>query len=417
MKEVQGISSSDPDMIKGKGQNANHINNFSPVEPLRVAILGSFPPLRALSSYCLELSLALSKLGKIEFISFKKIYPAFFYPGGDLRDDYSFPEIRHPNLKVWRRLTWYNPFSWIFEGLFRNADILHLQWWSIPLIFVYLSVCIVFKLRKKTIVCTIHNIHQHDRSALNDLLSRILYGLCDHFIVHSMENRKKLLGNNKIAPDKVTMIPHGAFDFLVDDNISREEVRSGMGFNASNKVILLFGTIRPYKGIDTSLKAFAKVIKKIPNARLIIAGKLWEDWGPYESLIADLNISEYMRTVLQYIPSEKVGKFFKTSDLVILPYHHFDAQSGVGATAIAFHKPMIVTDTGGLPELVLDPRNVVPPKDVDALANEIISCLRDSDRLDQMSKDAEKVATTISWSAIAEKTWSVYRKVLASKSV
>jgi glycosyltransferase involved in cell wall biosynthesis len=392
------------------GQNkSNH--SFKP-ETLKIAILGSFPPLRALSSYCLELSLALSELGKIEFISFKKIYPAFLYPGGDLRDDPSFPQIKHPNLRVWRRVTWYNPFSWIAEGLFKDAALLHVQWWSLPLIFVYLVICLAFKLRKKPIVCTIHNIRQHERSDFSDFLSMRLFSLCDHFIVHSEENKKQLTRYSKVDTDKVTIIPHGPLDFQVKDELDREQVRKKMGFNPSNKVVLLFGTIRRYKGIETSLRAFSKVLHEIPEARLLIAGKLWEDWGTYDSLIKDLNISLSVKTYLKYIPSNEVAVFFEASDLVILPYHHFDAQSGVGATAIAFRKPMIVTNTGGLPDLVRDQRNIVPPNDVNALGREIISCLKDNKRLEQMSEDAEEVAKLISWSTVAERTWSVYRKLL-----
>ena len=382
---------------------------------LKIAILGSLPPLRALSSYCLELTLAIAELVKVEFISFKKIYPVFLYPGRDLKDDHSFPSISHPNLRIWRRLTWYNPLTWISEGLSKEVSLLHVQWWSFPLIFVYLVVCITFKLRRKPIVCTIHNIYQHERSSLSDFLSIRLFNLCDHFIVHSEANKEQLIKYNRITPEKVTIIPHGPLDFQVKNDIDRERVRKEMGFDGSNQVILFFGAIRPYKGIDISIKAFSKVVKKIPEARLLIAGKLWNDWGPYENLIKDLNISAGVKTFLRYIPSETVSNFFEAADLVILPYHRFDAQSGVGATAVSFHKPMIVADTGGLTELVIDQRNVVPPNNVDALANEIISCLLDPDRLEQMSIDAEKVANKISWPIIAEKTWSVYKKVLASK--
>jgi glycosyltransferase involved in cell wall biosynthesis len=415
MKGVPEISLSDLDMIEGIGQTSHHGSNHPPVAPIKIAILGSFPPLRALSNYCLGLSLALSEMGRIEFISFKKIYPAFLYPGGDLIDDDSFPEIKHPNLRVWRRLTWYNPLSWISEGIFKDADLLHIQWWSVPLILVYLFVCLAFKLRRKPILCTIHNIHQHERSMASDLSSKLLFSLCDHFIVHAEANRRELIGNYRIDPEKVTVIPHGPLEFQMGDHSDHRQVKKEMGFDASNKVVLLFGAIRSYKGIDTSLKAFPRVLQKVPEARLLIGGKLWEDWDPYDRLIKDLNISANVKTFLRYIPSEKVCDYFNASDLVILPYHHFEAQSGVGATAIAFRKPMIVSDTGGLPELVMDSRSVIPPKDADALADAIISCLQDPSRLEQMSQDAEVIGKKISWPVIAEKTWAVYRRMLRTE--
>jgi len=381
--------------------------------PENIAMLGSLPPLRALSSYCLELALAVADLGKVEFISFKKIYPARLYPGGDLKDDHTFPIIGHPNLKVRRRLTWYNPVSWIIEGISTNTVLLHAQWWSLPLAIVYFVVCLGFKLRRKPVIFTVHNILQHDKSLLYRIISRMLFKLGDHFIVHSLSNRAQLIKYYKIPLNRITQIPHGPLAFYVQDNMDRNAVRNKMGFDPENSVVLLFGTIRPYKGIDTALKAFAQVLPKIPGARLLIAGKLWEKWDDYEQLIDDLRIEDYIKTYLRYIPCGEVFKFFAASDLVILPYHHFDSQSGVGSTAVFFRKPMIVTNVGGLPELVADRRYVVPPEDSEALADKIVCCLKDPARLAQMSAEADKVANAIAWPAIAQKTWSVYDNVLS----
>jgi len=178
------------------------------------------------------------------------------------------------------------------------------------------------------------------------------------------------------------------------------------------KVILIFGAIRSYKGIDTALRAFKDIVSSIPEARLFIVGKLWESWVPYQRLIDDLDIGDRIKTCLEYIPSGTVWKYFEASDLVLLPYHNFDAQSGVGAIALSFRKPLIVTDVGGLPELVGDRRYVVPAKDSDVLATTIVSCLKRSDNLAEMSSNAEKVAEKMSWPSIGQKTWSVYAKVL-----
>jgi len=414
MKGERGTGSTNLNMYEEMGQSPVHYHPLK-LKLQRVAILGSLPPLRALSSYCLELALAIADLGKVEFISFKKIYPAIFYPGGDLKEDHTFPVIKHRNLKVWRRLTWYNPLSWIYEGLSPDADLLHAQWWSPPLTLTYLFVCLGFKLRKRPIVFTVHNVLQHEKASLYDILSRILFSLCDHFIVHSGLNKRQLVRHFNILPEMVTQIPHGPLDFHVRGDTDRDQVRKEMGFEPRDRVILLFGAIRPYKGIDTALKAFSKVLQKIPEARLLIAGKLWEDWEPYERLVQDLEIGDKIKTCLRYIASDEVCNFFEVSDLVILPYHHFDSQSGVGATAISFRKPMIVTMVGGLPELVMDQDCVVPPMDPDALSLTVVRCLRDPAMLARMATGAEKIDEKIAWPAIARKTWEVYTKVLALK--
>ena len=157
----------------------------SKIAARKIAMMGSFPPIRGLSSYCLEISQALAGLVKIEFISFKRMYPQFLYPGGDLSNDPTFPEIDHSNIHVKRRMTWYNPLSWLAEGIATKADLLHAQWWSLPLVIIYGCVCLLFKLRGKPVVFTVHNVLCHDRSKLYRLASRLLFRLGDHFIVHT----------------------------------------------------------------------------------------------------------------------------------------------------------------------------------------------------------------------------------------
>jgi len=372
------------------------------------------PPLRGLSSYCLELALALADTISVEFISFKKLYPAFAYPGGGLNEDDTFPEIRHPNLNVNRHLTWYNPISWIKAGLFNTAQLLHAQWWSLPLFPVYLAVCGAFKARGKPVVITVHNTKTHEKSVLYQLISRIVFKLGDHFIVHTAVNKQQLIADYGIPADKISLIPHGTLDFHVKQKIDREPIRTAFGFNPASKVILLFGAIRSYKGIDIALRAFATVRNDVPESRLLIAGKLWESWEPYSRSIKELHIQDAVSTHLDYIPSGDVYKFFAAADMVILPYHRFDSQSGVGATAVSFRKPLVVTRVGGLPDLVADPRYVVPPGDPAALANVLIECLNNPGRLRDMASGADRVARELTWSAIVKKTTSVYRKVLGT---
>jgi hypothetical protein len=98
-----------------------------------IALLGTLPPLRGLSSYCREFALALADTRPVAFISFNKLYPASLYPGGGLKEDVSFPVTEHGNLTVRRCLCWYNPLTWLFEGLLTPGILLHAQWWSLPL--------------------------------------------------------------------------------------------------------------------------------------------------------------------------------------------------------------------------------------------------------------------------------------------
>jgi glycosyltransferase involved in cell wall biosynthesis len=382
----------------------------------KIAMLGSFPPLRGLSSYCLELSKALADRVHVEFISFKKLYPGFIYPGGDLKNDDTYPIITHKSLKVRRRLTWYNPITWITEAFFSKTDLLHAQWWSLPLAAIYACIGAIFKLRGKPVVFTIHNVLSHERSQFYETVSRWLFKLGDHFIVHTEINLRQMKTHYGITGDRISLISHGSLDFYVRNRIDRDNIRLELGIDTDQKVILVFGAIRSYKGVDTALQAFSEVLPEVPDSLLFIAGKLWQKWQPYQQLIEDLGINDSVKTCLEYIPSGDVYKYFEAADLVILPYHHFDSQSGVGSTAVSFHKPMIVSDVGGLPDLVKDSRYVIPPKDPKALARSITGCLKDPTQLTVMAACTRKVAAELGWPRIAQKTCAIYDNLIRARN-
>lgn len=216
----------------------------------------------------------------------------------------------------------------------------------------------------------------------------------------------------KINEHQISIIPHGSLDLHIRFKADISRLRKKFGLSPENRVILLFGAIRPYKGIDTAIRAFAETIKTIPDVRLLIAGRLWEDWNPYEQLIQDMNIEKQVIRHLDYIPSGDVHQFFEVADLCLFPYLHFDSQSGAGAAALSFRKPMIVSDVGGLPELVKDHRFIVPAGDWAALAGAMSFCLNDREILSGMASDAEAVSEQFAWPEIAKQTLTIYQQAL-----
>ncbi|AOY59001.1 glycosyltransferase family 4 protein [Desulfococcus multivorans] len=374
-----------------------------------IAMLGSFPPLRGVSGYCLELAAAMAERGRVDFISFREMYPRALYPGGDLADDTTFPEVFHPRLTVRRRLTWYDPAGWIKAGLGTRAELLHAQWWSLPLAPVYMTICAGFKARKKPVVFTVHNVLPHETAPAYIAASRALFTLGDRFIVHTEKNRRQLAAHYGIPESRISRIPHGTLDFQARSGKSDGTFRTDMGIGPEEKIVLLFGAVRPYKGVDTALKALAEILKIRADVRLVIAGKLWESWAPYECLIRKLGLYDHVLPILDYIPSAGVHRLFTAADLVILPYHHFDSQSGVAGTALAFRKPMIVSAVGGLPDLVKNPACVVPPQNPAALARAVVRCLQDPNRLRSLAADAHALSRDFSWKAIAKATFLVYK--------
>jgi glycosyltransferase involved in cell wall biosynthesis len=378
---------------------------------LHIAMLGTLPPLKGLSSYCLSLTRALAAKIKVTFLSFSALYPAVLYPGGSESEEDTFPHLNSSNLTIRKRLRWNNPFSWIAEPVRVDADLLHVQWWSLPLAPLALCIMMVYRLRGRPVIMTVHNVvgHEHEevyRAALHPLLLA-----SNHFIVHTQRNRDQLMTIYGIPARRISVVPHGRLDFR-RRAISRSEARQELNIGNDKKVILLFGAIRAYKGVDIAIDAFSMVSKELPEATLLIAGSLWQEWEPYQERIEKLGISSRVNTFLEYIPSRDVPLFFQATDLVVLPYRKFDSQSGVGSMAVAFDKPMIVSDVGGLPDLVEDPRCVIAAGDAPGFARCMIRCLSAPSELETMSLQAKRISNSLDWSRISDTTIALYHRLL-----
>jgi glycosyltransferase involved in cell wall biosynthesis len=209
------------------------------------------------------------------------------------------------------------------------------------------------------------------------------------------------------------VIAHGPLGLFKSGSQNFRQVR---GISENEKVILFFGNIRPYKGLDVLLEAVSTIKEKSSlSLKLVIAGSVWESWDRYERLIQMLGLKNEVIQILGYVPAGYVGSLFSAADLVVLPYRHFDSQSGVGAAAIAFNIPMIVTDSGGLPDLISDPACVVPCGDPDTLAERILAVLSDDRLYQKLKNDAAKIENAMSWEHIANQTISLYDRIQMKK--
>ena len=340
-------------------------------------MLSTLPPIKGLSHYTLPLVEDLSKNCKIDFYGFKSLYPEHLYPGGTKTNE---EEPKFKNLKIINSLTWYNPFSWIKTGFSIKTKIIHVQWWSWVLAPIYLGVLGIAKLRKKKILMTIHNVQPHERSIIKDLLNKSVLKLANEYIVHS-ESNKKLL--SKTTNKKITVIPHGLIR-IKESKKDKKELIEKYGLTNKDKILLFFGNIRDYKGLDILLKSINEINDK--NLKLIIAGKPWKNFEKYNLLISKLNLNKKVKLFLDFNSNEKVAELFKVSDLIVLPYKNFEASSGAGTVALNFKKPLIVTEVGGLPELVLDKNTIAKPNNKESLIKSILYGLSNLKRLEQDSK-------------------------------
>ena len=389
-------------------------NAAPPPHPIRVAMLGAFPPqAQGIQGYCGELAQALGARCRVHAIGFRRMYPSFLFPGVSESMDASRAPLDAPYLRVEHRLTWYNPFGWFTAAMRARGDVFHAQWWSLPLWLIYLRMVLLMKIRRIPVVITVHNVLPHESGRGYVWASRQLCRLADRVLVHSETNRAQLIEHYRIRAERVSTIPMGTGAAQAP---AAPEARRALGLPAGRRYVLCFGIIRPYKGVDTLLRAFARVAQRHDDVDLIIAGKPWTPWQPYQARIDADNLGPRVHTFLEYIPEERVPLFFGAADLVALPYTHFDAQSAVGSVALPYRKPLLVSDVGGLPDWVNgDPEWIVPPNAPDALADRMAGFFAEGDAAcARFQPVADAVLARASWRAVAEAHLRIYHEVLSA---
>jgi len=288
----------------------------------------------------------------------------------------------------------------------------HLQWWSLPLAPVYLVILALLKIRKKTVLLTVHNVVPHEKRLMNRWLSWAIFLFADHFVVHTENNRQRLSQLFSISAERIEVIHHPVLDIYQAPSESQASIRRRLEIPSDAATILFFGNIRHYKGLDILIRALPEILKAVPKAHLVVAGQSWEDWDmTYGQLVRSLGVSGSVTAYSDYVPTSDVGRFFSASDIVVLPYRNFEAQSGVGNIALAFAAPLIVTNVGGLGELVEDPRAICPPNDSEALAKVVKTVLLDSEWRAKLISDAKKLKERYSWKNAAKRTIDLYRQL------
>lgn len=281
------------------------------------------------------------------------------------------------------------------------------------------------RLLRRSIVYTVHNILPHDEGERNAwgvkraFLS--IYRNAIHLIAHSETNKRELVESFGIEERRITVIPHGNYLFILPENLpEKEEIFREFGLKSDERVVLFFGAIRRYKGLDTLLRAFKEVHKKIPTARLLIAGKPTAvGEGPphedYIKLAEELGLNGKVIFHFMYVPIEQIYKYFVVADLVVYPYRD-TTESGSIQLALAFSKPVVATDVGSFKYAIDNDVNglIVPAEDERALGGAIIYLLSlNKERFHEMGRNSIKVAKErYDWESIAAQTIALYKGIL-----
>jgi glycosyltransferase involved in cell wall biosynthesis len=345
---------------------------------MKIVIVGTAYPMRGgIAHYIALLYKHLSEHNNVKIFSFKRQYPNFLFPG-KTQFETGEPAIRIPVENNIISVDSINPFNWIFSGLKirkEKPNLMIFKYWTpffAPCYFVISFIVKLFSGTKVLFICD--NVIPHEKTFLDKMLTKIVFSAVNFFIVQSKTVEKDLmLFNKKNKPYKLS--PHPLYNNF-GEKTGRDEalniIEKEFGAELQeNKIILFFGFIRAYKGLLYLLDAMPEIIK-CHNVKLVIAGEFYEDDKPYLQKIEELNIEQNIVLLSSFMPDNMVKYFFSACDCLVLPYT--DAtQSGIVQIAYFYDKPVIVTDVGGLSEVVIDGKTglIVNPKDSAGIAKAV----------------------------------------------
>jgi glycosyltransferase involved in cell wall biosynthesis len=249
------------------------------------------------------------------------------------------------------------------------------------------------------IIGLIDNIIPHEKRVGDRILARYYTNACDGFVVmsRSVEEEMKTFTNNTVIYN-----PHPIYD-IYGEKVAREEALQRLQLPENQRYILFFGLVRKYKGLDLLLEAFAFLKKQ--NAvlnktiKLIIAGEFYEDEKLYRDLIKTLDIDNQVIIRAEYIPNDEVKYYFGAADLVVQPYRKA-TQSGISQIAYHFEKPMIVSNVGGLPEIVAHGKAGYVIKPTPQLIADAITDFYKNNRNEVFIKEVVEKKKCFSWEAL-----------------
>ncbi|HWC52746.1 MAG TPA: glycosyltransferase [Chitinophagaceae bacterium] len=316
----------------------------------KVVIIGPGHPLRGgLATFNQRLAKEFIDSGnECSIYSFSLQYPSFLFPGKTQYSEDPAPE----GLKIFSVINSVNPFNWIRIGnrlKKEKPDIIVVRYW-LPFMGPALGTILrrVRKNKHTRIICIADNVIPHEKRLGDKAFTKYFLKSCDAFITMSEKVMNDLRTFQKEKPAK--LVQHPLYDSF-GEIVSKEEARKKLGVGSQESIVLFFGFIRKYKGLDILLQAMADERIKKSGIKLLIAGEFYEDQRPYQELIEKLKIFDQLILRTHFIPDSEVKYYLCAADAVIQPYRNA-TQSGVTPLAYHFEKPMIVTNVGGLPSLV-----------------------------------------------------------------
>ena len=317
---------------------------------MRIAIVGPFPPFRGgIADLNSALAYHLSKMHEVHAFNFTTQYPKAFFPGktqyksGGAAQD--FHNIRC--LSSINPLTWKQTASLIIE---LKPDLVLFRYWMPFFAPAFSGVAKrIIKKSDSVIMAICDNVIPHEKRQLDTLLTKRFFGFIDSFVVLSKKVEDELL--SFVPEAKYKYSPHPIYS-IFGDAPSQKQAKAELNIS-TKKVLMFFGLIREYKGLDILIHAMEEIKDKLENFTLLIVGECYGDEKKYTDLINNAGITDNVQCHFSFIPDNEVGKYFSASDVIVLPYKTA-SQSGIVQIAYHYDTPVIVSNVGGLPEIVDD---------------------------------------------------------------
>lgn len=334
-------------------------------------IIGPAYPLRGgLATYNERLAREFSNAGDdATIVTFSLQYPGFLFPGTTQYSEG--PAPKDIDIKVW--INSVNPLNWISTGnkiRKMKPDLVIVRYW-LPFMGPALGTILrqIKKNKHSRVICIADNIIPHEKRIGDEAFTKYFVKPVDAFITMSEKVLKDL---QLYAPGKpAKFVPHPLYDNF-GEAITMEDARRALDLPQNEKLLLFFGFIRKYKGLDMLIDAIALLRSrgKMENVKLVVAGEFYEDSRPYLEQIEQKGLKEDIILRTNFIPDEEVRNYFCAADVVIQPYRNA-TQSGVTPLAYHYNVPMIVTNVGGLPAMVPPAVGLVSEANAASLANSI----------------------------------------------
>ncbi|MGE5680196.1 MAG: glycosyltransferase [Bacillota bacterium] len=365
---------------------------------MKITILSTAYPLRGgIAHFNGLLYKELAKNNQVNVLTFKRQYPSVFFPGKSQFESGETVEKIPTEVLV----DSVNPVNWIKIGLKLKKDapdLIIYKYWMPFFGPCFGTISKIAKSNRKTKVLTIcDNVIPHERKPGDRSFTKYFFSAVDYFVLLSQKVQHDLLSLKPDAVNKV--LPHPVYsNFGLP--VSKAEARDHLKLK-DEKLILFFGFIRDYKGLDVLLESVALMKEKM-NVKLIVAGEFYSNEDKYKNLIDKLNIRDSLFLFTDFIPTNEVKYYFCAADAVILPYK--DAtQSGIVQIAMNFKKPVIAANVGGLEEVVLNGKTgyIVEKERPELLAQAIMKFYNEN-KEEEFQKNIEGEVDKYSWRRFAQ---------------